>query len=75
LASNGIALEKHGARFLARAGRQEVLEGSSRSRNTVVEFPSYQAALDCWNSPEYQAARQHRLGAADFDLVVLEGCE
>lgn len=72
-AANAEPLKKHGARFLARAGRFEVPEGATRTRNTIVEFPSYQAALDCWNSPEYQAAIQLRLPASAIDLVIVEG--
>lgn len=74
-AANAEALKKYGARFLARAGRFENPEGSTRARNTVVEFPSYQAALDCWHSPEYQAAIQLRLPASTIDLVIVEGYE
>jgi uncharacterized protein (DUF1330 family) len=74
-ASNHAALNKFGARFLVRAGAFTVVEGSTRSRNTIVEFPSYQAALDCWHSPEYQAARRLRVGAADIDLVIIEGLD
>ena len=48
-------------------------EGSSRTRNIVIEFHSYQAALDCWNSPEYQEAIKLRLPVAKNDLVILEG--
>jgi uncharacterized protein (DUF1330 family) len=73
LAATPAALAKYGGRFLVRAGRYEVVEGATRSRNTVVEFPSYEAALACWNSPEYQAARALRLPAATADLVVVEG--
>jgi uncharacterized protein (DUF1330 family) len=72
-AANADVLKKYGARFLARAGRFEAPEGTTKARNTVVEFPSYQAALDCWNSPEYQAARQLRLPASTIDLVIVEG--
>jgi uncharacterized protein (DUF1330 family) len=63
----------HGARFLVRAGRFENPEGSSRSRNVVLEFPSYQAALDCWNSPDYQDAVKLRLPVSTIDLVIVEG--
>lgn len=69
------ALKQYGARFLARAGEYTVPEGTSRTRNTIVEFPSYQAALDCWHSPDYQAARALRLPAATIDLVIVEGYE
>lgn len=71
--ANTAALRKYGARFLVRAGKFSVPEGETRTRNTIVEFPSYQAALDCWNSSEYQAARKIRLPAATMDLVIIEG--
>ena len=73
VAANAEAFRKFGARFLVRAGRFETPEGASRSRNVVIEFPSYQAALDCWNSPEYQAAIQFRLNASTIDLIIIEG--
>ncbi len=71
--ANADALKKFGAKFLARAGKYTVPEGSSRTRNTIVEFPSYQVAVDCWNSPEYQAALKYRLSASKIDLVIVEG--
>lgn len=74
-AANGVAFAAYGARFLVRAGRFENPAGNSRSRNVVIEFPSYQAALDCWHSPEYQAAARLREGASVMDLVIIEGYE
>ena len=47
--------------------------GALKDRHVVIEFPSYQAALDCYNSPEYQFAIQERGEAGDVDLVVVEG--
>lgn len=73
VAANAEPFRKYGARFLVRAGQFENPEGGSRSRNVVIEFPSYQAALDCWHSPEYQAAIRHRVSAATIDLVIVEG--
>jgi uncharacterized protein (DUF1330 family) len=69
------AFEKFGARFLARGGAFEALEGTARSRNVVIEFPSMQAALDCYNSPEYQAAKAIRQTVADAEMIVVEGFE
>ena len=63
----------YGARFLARAGRFENPEGASRARNAVIEFPSYQAAVDCWHSPEYQAILHLRQPISTIDLVIIEG--
>ncbi|HET9338675.1 MAG TPA: DUF1330 domain-containing protein [Casimicrobiaceae bacterium] len=66
---------KHGARYLVRAGRFENPDGTSRSRHAVIEFPSYDAALACFRSAEYQEARKLRLDVATMDVVVVEGYE
>jgi len=73
VAANKVPFAKYGARFLVRGGAKEVPEGTSRSRQVVIEFPSYQAARDCYNSPEYAAARALRLSAAEMTLVIAEG--
>jgi uncharacterized protein (DUF1330 family) len=75
IAANAEPLGKYGARFLVRAGQSETVEGASRQRNAVIEFPSYQAALDCWRSPEYQAAMKIREPVSTADLIVIEGYE
>lgn len=67
------AFEKFGARFLARGGEAKGMEGTARARNVVIEFPSMQAALDCYNSPDYQAAKAIRLTVADGEIVIVEG--
>jgi uncharacterized protein (DUF1330 family) len=71
--ANRIALEKYGARFLARGGRSEVREGSGRTRNVIVEFESYEQAQACYESPEYQAAIKLRMAAATASFVIVEG--
>ncbi len=73
IAANAEPFRQFGAKFLVRAGRFENPEGSSRSRNVVIEFPSYQAALDCWQSPAYQRAIEFRRPASTIDLVIVEG--
>jgi uncharacterized protein (DUF1330 family) len=72
-AANMEPLKKYAARFVVRAGRFENPEGSTRKRNTIVEFPSYQAALDCYYSSEYQEAIKLRTPAATMDIVIIEG--
>ena len=44
---------KYGGRYTTRGGRTEAVEGKSRSRIVVIEFPNYEAALACYRSPEY----------------------
>lgn len=67
------AFEKYGAHILARGGRHSGLEGHHRPRNVVIEFESYERALECFNSPEYQAAKKKRIGAGDADIIIVEG--
>lgn len=73
-AKTPAAVEQFGGRFLVRAGESMLVEGSTRSRNTVIEFPSYQSAIDCWKSEEYQNAKMLRVGGAELDIVIIEGC-
>ena len=68
----GPAITAHGGVFLARGGRHVQLEGRDRARNVVARFPSLEAAVACYNSPEYQAALAHAKGASVRDLVVVE---
>ncbi len=75
IAANAAPFAKYGARFLTRGGRFENPEGSARSRNVVIEFPSYEDALACYHSPEYQAAMAFRLPVSEGDIVIVEGYE
>lgn len=75
VAANAEPFRKYGAKFLVRAGRYENPEGKTRTRQVVLEFPSYQAALDCWESPEYQAAIKLRAPVSTIDLAIVEGYE
>ena len=73
MAANAEPFKKFGGRFLVRGGRFAVPEGTSRSRHVVIEFPSYEAALECWRSPEYQRAIELRKPVSTIDLVIIEG--
>ena len=73
IVANGKAFAKYGARFLIRGGNFESVEGGARARNVVIEFPSYEAAIDCYRSPEYAEALAHRLNAGVADILIIEG--
>lgn len=75
VAANAEPLKKYGARFLVRAGRFENPEGTSRTRNAVIEFPTYEAAIECWHSAEYQQALKLRQPVSTIDLIIIEGYE
>ena len=73
VAANAEPLSKFGAKFLTRGGKSEAVEGKLRARVVVIEFPSYDAALTCYRSPEYQKAKALRIGKGIGEIVVLEG--
>ena len=73
LAANKIAFDKYGARFLVRGGRYSAAEGPARERNVVIEFDSYATALECYASPEYQAAAEIRRAYSQGEIVIVEG--
>ncbi|WP_298562856.1 DUF1330 domain-containing protein [uncultured Aliiroseovarius sp.] len=71
--ANAPAFEAYDARFVIRGGQFKTVEGQSRARNVVIEFPSYQAAVDCYNSDVYQAAKSFRDPVSVADLIIIEG--
>ena len=68
----GPAIAKHGGEFIARGGRFVQLEGKERPRNVVARFPTVEAAVECYNSPDYQAALDFARGASERELMVVE---
>jgi uncharacterized protein (DUF1330 family) len=71
--ANQAPFGEYGGRYLVRGGACDVPEGNARPRIVVLEFPSYEAALACYRSPGYQAAKTLREGKSILDLAVIEG--
>ncbi|AIR60442.1 hypothetical protein LH23_07170 [Cedecea neteri] len=68
------AFTRYNARFLARGGKAEVVEGDAAfSRHVVIEFADMETALACYHSPEYQRARQERANVAEAMIAIVEG--
>jgi uncharacterized protein (DUF1330 family) len=74
-AANAAPLAEYGGRFLVRGGARELREGEAKPRTVVIEFPSYEAARACYDSPGYQVAVELRQGISVSDLVIAEGWE
>lgn len=72
-ALNAAPFKEYGAKFLVRGGKSESVIGEARQRAVVIEFPSYQAALDCYNSEGYQKALELRKKYSSSDQVIVEG--
>jgi uncharacterized protein (DUF1330 family) len=71
--ANPAIFKKFGGTFVVRGGKFECPEGTTRSRNVVIEFPDYASALACYRSPEYQANIKVRQPHSIIDIIIIEG--
>ena len=85
VAANQIAFKKYGAKYIVRGGpvppgfpntsRCEIMQGTFKKRHVVIEFESYEQALACYRSREYQEAIAFRDKGCEVDILVIEGFE
>lgn len=70
-------IARFGGRMLARGGRCQILEGPAKfDRYVVIEFPTFEQGVACFNSPEYQhAASFRRNGGGEVESVVVDGVQ
>lgn len=66
-------VERFGGRFLVFGGRMDAVEGEAKPRNVVIAFDDYETARACWQSPEYAEVAKLRAGAAEVDVIIVEG--
>jgi len=75
MSRSGPAVEAYGGRFLVRGGDAEVMNGPDDGRRRVMlEFESYERALEFARSDLYAEAKAHRDRYANVQrFVVLRG--
>ena len=71
--ANAVAFAKYGGRFIVRAGDFTCVTGEARERHVVIEFDSYEKALECHESAEYKVASELRDSYSDNDIIIIEG--
>src|SRR5688572_10368745 len=64
-------LPKYGGEVLASDTDAFVVEGSARTMNAVIRFPSKEAALGLYEDPAYQEAKRIRQGATKNVSMVI----
>ena len=69
------AVEEHGGKFLVRGGNYQCMEGSSRPRNVVIEFPDMDSAQRCYGSGTYKKALEYSSRSSDRDILIVDGVE
>jgi uncharacterized protein (DUF1330 family) len=67
------SFQQHPATIRAIHGRHEVLEGPAIEEIIILEFPTYDEAKAWYQSPEYQAACEHRFQGGDYRCILTEG--
>ena len=71
----GPIIKKYKGIFLARGGKQIELEGKGYERTVLIEFNSFEEALFCYNSDEYQEALEYVKNSSDRLVVIVEGLD
>ena len=66
--------EKFGGDYIIRGGETKVVEGEwTYPRTVVIKFPSYEKALEWYNSEEYKPIKQIRLDNANTNGIIIQG--
>ena len=66
-------IKSFGGKALVRGGEYRCLEGENFSRTVIWEFPSYEVAIDCHESKEYQAGWALAKNTTERNLQITEG--
>lgn len=65
-------IPSRGGTFIARGGRYQQVEGKDHSRNVVIRFDSFEDAVACYHSPEYQAITTQAQSCSNRSVVIVE---
>ena len=67
-------IKKYGGEYLARGGEHQVVEGEDNlPRIVIIKFPSYEKALEWYNSKEYKPIKQIRLDNSEGTNIIIKG--
>ena len=66
-------IKGYGGKPLVRGGDYQCLEGENFLRTVIWEFPTYEAAMECHNSKEYQDGWAIAKDTTERNLQIIEG--
>ena len=67
-------IKKFGGEYLARGGEHQVFEGEDNfPRIIILKFPSYEKALEWYNSDEYKPIKDIRLKNSVGSNIIVKG--
>ncbi len=67
------AIKKYNGKILVRGGISKTIEGESSPRTVIIEFPSVEEALKCYNSDEYQSAKKIVKNGFNRHIQIVKG--
>ena len=62
---------RYGGEVLAADVNGVAVEGTAKNMNAIIRFPSEEAALNCYNDPEYQEVKKIRINSTSNCSMVL----
>lgn len=67
-------VEKYGGKFLTRGGKFEIVLGQwDYKRTVIIEFPSYEEAMNWYSSDEYKPVRKIREDNSEGNAIIIDG--
>ena len=67
-------VEKFDGEYLIRNGEHQVVEGESNfPRIVLLKFPSYERAIEWYNSKEYEPVKKIRMDYSDGVQIIING--
>ena len=67
------AIKKYNGIILVRGGKTKTIEGKHSPRTVLIEFPTIEEAIKCYNSNEYQEAMKIGKGEFNRHIQIVEG--
>jgi uncharacterized protein (DUF1330 family) len=67
---------RYGGKVLARGGHCQIMAGPEYfQRYVVIEFPTFEQGVACFESPEYQAASVFRKAGGEVETVIVQSSD
>jgi uncharacterized protein (DUF1330 family) len=68
------SVARFGGRYVVRGGKFAVVEGDWRpTRLVILQFESFDRALEWWGSDDYSPAKELRQRLSRTDIVIVDG--
>ena len=67
-------IKQFGGKYIVRAGEYKSMEGKwDYTRNVIIEFPTYEKALEWYNSDLYKPVKELRQKNSEGNLIIIKG--